>query len=355
MGAFIGMFIVFAMTLIINTSSKRDRILCCFICGFCLWSLLAFKDVSIGIDSANSYLPFFENTEEGIDSIFKMRAINFEPGYQIFNNVIHLLTQDPNLFLIIIATIIILPIVWFINSYSVIPTLSFFIYAGLNLYHFSFSGIRQALAISICVLAFKFLLEERKIAFFLIVALAMTFHSSAIIFAALYFLRNIKITRQRSIILLFVSILIISNLKAVLGIALNLIFTDGQYSGYANEEVDASYNLMLLYALIFILSVGFGTDTMKKRILIWGTFLLTVSQSLGLISSAGARIGFYFIPLTILAIPEIVVNLKVDQRFKSLLIFLGCAFFTFFFFYINSGGYLDVIPYKFFWSENVYQ
>lgn len=350
MGAFICLFIVLAMTLSINTSTDSGRKKCCIICGLVLWSLLAFKDISIGIDSAVAYLPFFENTNVGLSSLFELRFINnFEPGYQIFNNIIHFITQDSNIFLMIVATVIVSPIVIFVYRHSKTPTLSFFIYAGLILYHFSFSGLRQALAISICVIALEFLLSEKKYIFFALVLLASTFHSSAIFFGILYFLRNIRLTRSISILVIFGGVFVVLNLKTVLGSLLDVVFSDGRYDGYLSESVAASYNLMLIYALVFIMVVGVGADTLEKRLLIWSTLLVTISQSLGLISSSGARIGYFFIPFIMLAIPEIISNCK-NKAAKTILNIIACMFFTFFYFYTNGGGYLEVMPYKFFWE-----
>ena len=59
-------------------------------------------------------------------------------------------------------------------------------------FFFTFTYLRQVLAASVCWMAIKYAAERKPLQFFAIVLLAYTIHNSAIVFAPLYFVPNVK-------------------------------------------------------------------------------------------------------------------------------------------------------------------
>ena len=109
--------------------------------------------------------------------------------------------------------------------------------------------------------------------------------------------------------------------------------------------------MFLIYALLYILSLCVDANRVVK---IRGFILFAVlGQSLGVISSTSmTRIAFYFSVFFVLLIPEL-VNKFFGKQFNSFGTFLVSLLFVLFFYITTKDGYLDVIPYYFFWEKPI--
>ena len=114
-----------------------------------------------------------------------------EFGYDTLNYIISFLTHNRYIF-ILIYTII----VYFLLYQSLkrqVENYPFAVMLFLGIwFFFTFTYLRQVLAASVCWLAIGYATERKPVKFFAIVLLAYTIHNSAIVFAPLYFLPNIK-------------------------------------------------------------------------------------------------------------------------------------------------------------------
>lgn len=349
MGIFIAMYIIIVVIYIISLfidNSNRQKNFICISCFILLWLILALRDVSIGVDLKQGYIPIWELFSGDLSDLFQFNYRGREKGWQLYNHIIKLIIGDRfNLFLAITAFLTLLPIFQLIRKYSSNPTLSVIIYASFLLYHFSFSGLRQALAISITTISYKYIVEKKIVPFVLYIGIASLIHKSASIFLIAYPLCNLNLKKT-----FYVTFVIawgggLFFLKNIVSSIIPLLFHDTSYQQYIISE-GGSYMLMILYFLFFLLTFLIKKEdenTNRWRVML---FLMVVCQSLGLVTYAAARIGYYFLPFFALALPNLTVIFK-QRRLMDVLI---TAFMVFFFFFNNANGYLNVIPYKFFWQ-----
>ncbi|EGT0695838.1 hypothetical protein GW966_08235, partial [Clostridium perfringens] len=84
------------------------------------------------------------------------KLLNYELGYSLFCKFFSITNISKQLYISIIALIIIslLGFIWL--RYSKIPWLSIIIYITLGFFTFTFSGIRQSLALAITFFSFKY-------------------------------------------------------------------------------------------------------------------------------------------------------------------------------------------------------
>ena len=198
-----------------------------------------------------------------------------------------------------------------------------------------------------------YFVEKKKILpFIALVFLATTFHSSAIIFLIVYplcnFIKPSKKLYAAFIIGLIIGLIIIADsLSYYLKITLPLIFPEGDYEEYVDNNKVASYSLLILITIFFLLSFLIKKPTktdLNLRVLL---ILSVLCQSLGLISLQAPRVGFYFFIFIGIALANILKEGNFVYRDK-IIGEIALTLFMIFFFYINySGGYLDVVPYKF--------
>ena len=114
-----------------------------------------------------------------------------EFGYDMLNYIISFVTHNRYVFILIYTLI-----VYFLLYQSFKQQVSNYPFAGMLFmgiwFFFTFTYLRQVLAASVCWMAIKYAAERKPLQFFAIVLLAYTIHNSAIVFAPLYFVPNVK-------------------------------------------------------------------------------------------------------------------------------------------------------------------
>ena len=114
-----------------------------------------------------------------------------EFGYDMLNYAISFVTHNRYVFILIYTLI-----VYFLLYQSFKQQVHNYPFAGMLFmgiwFFFTFTYLRQVLAASVCWMAIKYAAERKPLQFFAIVLLAYTIHNSAIVFAPLYFVPNVK-------------------------------------------------------------------------------------------------------------------------------------------------------------------
>ena len=307
-----------------------------------LWLILALRADNIGTD-LNFYIPIFLNDNWDI--------FNFEKGYVVFNQYVYRFTQNQYILLAIISFISIFPISILFRKFSKNICFSYIIFSSFIIYHFTFSGLRQSMALGIIGISYLFLVKKNLIKFLLTVLLASTFHTSSIIFLIFYPLCNwLKITNIKYFILCIAGILIIFSLEPILRLILPIIFGEGKYIYYIDKDIIPAYNLLILLLIFFIFT--FIVKKPSKELLNYrmASFLAVMCQSLGTISASATRIGYYFFIFIPLLLPQTIAESNLKKEYRIFITIGLVLFMIFFFFYTNGNGYLNVIPYSFFWE-----
>lgn len=351
MGVFIFMYAVFVGLYFLSfdwINAQKQRLYKTIICTTILVVIQGFRNETIGVDSYNVYRPYFDMLPGTLESLwdFSDTFANFEVGYCTLTKLIKLFTDDTQIYILICSILSIVPISYSIYKHSTNVVFSFIIFASFIVYHFGFSGIRQAIAIGLTVISYEFLLKQDKWKFVLCVLLASSFHTSAILFLIAYpCCHYLKISDTKMLILMFLFIGMLPFIKPLATMMVSLIFGGDKYVSYISKDVEPSYNLMILLFCLFLLSfISKDSRVVTLRIMI---FIAVCFQSLGLLSNAATRIAYYFYIYLPIILP---LSISTSKYRKSILNVALMAFMIFFYFYSNSSGYLDVIPYRFCWE-----
>ena len=135
--------------------SQRGRKLFIIFSFLAMFVVSGFRDFSVGVDT-KSYVAIFN----AID-YYGVAATRFEPGFILFVRLIHSISDNPALLIVISSAICIGTTCLFIYRYSEDPLLAILLYIVLKPYFFQMTGMRQALASSLVMLAFYLILENR--------------------------------------------------------------------------------------------------------------------------------------------------------------------------------------------------
>lgn len=344
MGIFIAMYIGLLLTWGISSClSKQTAIKFSWLTGFLiLWLIQALRYEYIGTD-LEFYVPTFKNGNWDIYSI--------ESGYTMLNSTLREYTKNPNILLALISFLALFPISYIYKKYSQNIPLSYIIFASFVVYHFTFSGLRQAIAIGITTFSYIFIDRQKVLLFLTCVLIASLFHVSSICFIVYYPLCNwLKMTNRKYFLAVMFGCIVILCLKPILESVIPMIFGGHKYLGYIQKETIPAYNLIIIIFTIFLFTFIVKSPSRQLQNYRMAVFCAVMSQALGLISMTATRIGFYFIPFIALAIPQTLFEAKESSLNKNVIASGITAFMIFFFFYAYSGGYLDVIPYKFYWE-----
>lgn len=343
--------------------------------------IAALRGSDIGRDLEGHYASNFvliANTDW--DSLIRFTTTGmYDIGFVIFCKLISYISQGVQCFIIATSLITFGSIGRYIYKHSEDVILETFLLVTSFLMFMYMSMIAQVLAIAIMLYAVDYLNEKKYIKFVLLVILASTLHSSAII--CLIFIPLSLLEAKRNYIFGFIILLtaVMVGFDRLLSFAITYIFP--QYSFYflegalhnAKEQIGGS-NLtqLLIYvscATIGILSLFiFNSSTRKQELMLkkyseenirWLNSGFLVYLSLSAIvfrimltyGSVIKRVGYYFYPFAFTLLCRGLGRFDPKVRFTLKLI----IYVAFLYFFLTSEQRLGeiaygVFPYEFFWK-----
>lgn len=208
----------------------------------------------------------------------------------------------------------------FIYKNSGDAPLALSIYILLGLFTFNMSGLRQALAMSICLWAYEHAKRHRLIPFVLTVLLAMQFHKTAVCFAPIYFLPWLK--RGSTNLIIYFVLLIICLFSVDKLIASYNAFSGEEYE--LQNEVDGGGLSVILIYLFCILMVVLRHQCLNiphVRMAFYGVvagFTAYITRYFS--NQILERISYYYFYFSILLLPSVFKLLpEKDQRWLRIL------------------------------------
>ena len=213
----------------------------------------------------------------------------------------------------------------FIHRNSDDPPTSLLIYVCLGLLTFTMNGMRQGLAMAVCLYAYEYVKKRKLIPFVLVVLLAMQFHKSAICFLPIYVLPAFKEGKGNIFIYLcFVSVFLL-NMESFIG-----AFNDLTGKDYAlqNESTGGGITVILIYAVALLLPLFTKSQLSDRKnrtafcAVILG-FVCYISRYFS--NQILERVSYYFFYFTVLLIPGLLNGLNPKERNLIKYIFSGCA------------------------------
>jgi len=343
---------------LVNEEKKRKWQ--AILCGIGVWALLALRSIDCGRDLYEfyqgyiGYIPSFHDiSNDSLKNILSLSwsGTNYEVGYRLYNWLVgNIISKDPHVFLAITAAIEIFLLGYTFLKKSPDIVLSYFVFACFGLYVFSFSGLRQALALSMTFFSYNFFDRQKPWMAVSIILFATTFHTSALLFLPALFLRNMTMSRKKALSSLFLIVtVLVPFVMTVLQYGARLLYGHEKYT----DDNGGSFGLLILYILIFVISVGSissnNNDNKALSRVQWFILCAILLQSTGIFSAgAFARVAYYYSVFFTLLLPLSFKKQRNKQLYRTLTILLLIAYFIF----TTSTGYLDVVPYQFWWEDN---
>ena len=298
---------------------------------------------------------------------------NFEYGFNLIVYFVTRWTENFQLLMFTIQTLIILPIYFGLKKYKELEGKTWFAMLTfyLLLYNNSYNVMRQYIGISMLFYGASCLLNEKKtIKFFVFLTIAFLFHKSSLMGIAIYILYKIFNSKSKNgtkliigehklnvrnifiVMLLLIGILMISNLSQIVELLDYIGLT--RYIGYISGEVYfKSTNLIKILPVIFLFILNrksIFTKSKNSHLLVIFFCIDFLSTYLSSVNIYAARIGYLFQIFSIISYTHIVFSTenKIVKRFNK--IFMLAYLIYYWYFTYVQGGAGHTVPFMPYWN-----
>lgn len=345
---------IIVVNLIFRNNTAKDKKLAVILSCIGIILVQCLRGTTVGIDLADYKKGYFTPVAKTTwqQFWFFLDKTPIEKGYVFYEKIISVLfNSNWQLFVCSVAIITNIIFAWFIYKYSKNPLVSYLIFIGLGLYVFSFSALRQILAISFSLVAFDRSYRKKYISCAIWIIIAFLFHKSAFVLIVLPFARFIKIKNKFLPFILAIMLVIIFFAKPIAEFLIKLLMP--KYISYLDGDEGVGL-LGIFYLLTYFFYYFAIKDKNKFTNYILNLLLLgAISQLFGNVSTLTSRITMYFSVYLMLIVPASEEHSALeDKQFMKWANTLYIIFiFIFLFLPSISSNYLQVGNYQFFWSK----
>ncbi len=216
-------------------------------------------------------------------------------------------------------------------------------------YAFTFSGLRQTIAIGIILFAYRYLKEKRLKPYCLLVFIAFLFHSSALIFLPAYFLARMKIgVKQIALVLIGLAICVFT--PSIVRSLLKLVAWNDTIDSYVEREVALTWSGYIIQFLMVAFCWFFRQkqkgDTSSNESAMWLNLIIIglCIRGASTIIAEAFRANYYYGMAFMLALPDVIQSQKKKEDRKLMYALVSLCLIAYM---IYTNSYANVI---FFWQ-----
>ena len=279
---------------------------------------------------------------------------NSEFGYTFLNVLISFFTENRYIFILIITLIIYIFLFISLRKYTENYPLAVILFMGLWFF-FTFTYLRQVLAATIVWLSIQYVIERKLWKFLVVFLIGFSMHNSAIIFFPLYFIPLKKFSPKLIVgVMLFLLLLGLSPLPNSLFEVYESSSIVERHAEYnASGDLRIAYILEAFFFLYLILKNYRYIPTDKAYVVLLNMALIFCGILLLFVRSEnGGRLSWYYM-IGIIATITSICSYKINIQNKIPIFLIGLSLFLYIRIYIGWQVYLNLYPYKTFFTNGV--
>jgi len=332
-----------------ESDSMRHKYL--IICGVIIFMMLACRDHTVGSSDATWYFNNWvylsqvpANEFWDVSSRFDM-----ERGYLFSVWLLSHIFNNPQFLFILYGLLVAVSIIRFLYLNCENVVLGVVMFNCLGLWGFMAQGIRQGIAMCICLFALEYCKQRKFIKFILHIALAMLFHASAIAFIVVYFLPRLKMDVKGYFVVgigAFICALCLDDLFGLFNLVMNDAYTTNDIYSTSGGFVSTLIYCLIIFATL--LTYGRKKDNeLDERMFFYmlccGFLLFVMRYSVNTIAQ---RVAYYYmfsqIPMLSMVLQKF--NNR-DRAISTIIVVCLCLGIT-----IYKASYSVLVPYVLFWQ-----
>lgn len=331
----------------VNRNEKTRNIYLTLV-GIVMVLMIGLRNPGNGSGDTQFYYDFWETMSRMSFSELKYNINNFdlEIGYQITNWVLSKIFHNGQWLLFLSGLFFSVSVCSFAKKNCKNLVLALTVFNCLGLFNFMVQGLRQAIAMCICLWALEQCKNRKLIKFLLLVLLAMSFHASAIVFVVVYVLKDLKLNVKGYFLTAFSALILAFLLPRIFEIV-NLLINDSYEIG--TESSDGGIIAILIYVAVLAFGLIFRDKNDSSYALF--IYMATVGAAAMImrnsVSAIAERISHYFAFAQMVVIANSVTSVK-DKRVGliiSILIIVLCFGVA-----VHKASYTNLVPYLFYWQ-----
>lgn len=316
-----------------------------------IWAVLSFLPLfliaafryDVGTDYIDIYTNYFYTINEGGS---KFREVTFN----LINRITYSIVKDPALMFAVIAFLSLL--FYFLAFYqqSVNPSISIFTFV-IGLFYFnSLNQMRQAFAMAILLYAMKYVWKREPIKYFLLVALAFTIHTSALIFIPVYFMYGMRVNVKAHLIIIGVAIVSYPVMQKIIFFVISKTpfgwYLESVFSGQGLSLFLLLFQILALCLMYYCYLAGEKTED-KQFDLMMNMYMLAVCFIIySAVIPQADRIAIYMTIISPIMLPKALVRIREKKRRLVVFALFIAVWGTKLIYDVYSQGWYDVIPYQ---------
>jgi len=314
------------------------------IVAFMLSFIAGFRSLSVGIDTFDYANTF--NRIRLLDFAQIFEGVKVEHGYVLFQYLVGQIFGEFQALLIIVAVLYIGVVSYYIYKYSKIPVMSYILFIGFGFFTFGMSGIRQTIAISFVLIAFKYIKTRNLFGFLLCVTIASLFHVTALISIPSYWFNKLKFNNKTLLIFIGAALLAIGfkdEIRAILN----------SFARNELSKIETGGNRMLFLMVVStLLGVAFRNPFLAQDednkyffyMMAASTIIMPITQ----FNPVVMRLYYYYFIFVIIYIPNLMSVIE-DRRIQ----FIGVSGYalTAIIWFLSTSIFTEHLQtYLFFWQ-----
>lgn len=337
------------MSLMIGRSATRDDAIKKYyfiVCAIIMALMIGLRYRGVGSTDTAFYFRNWEmmSTVALRDLPSVLQSIDLEYGYQVTVWLLSHIFADGQWLLMFTGAFFSISVCMFTYRNSKDPVISFVVFNCLGLFNFMVQGMRQAIAMAICLFAYEQCKKKHFFRFVLLVAVATLFHASAVIFLLTYFLGRFKLnTIEIGIfsVFTFIGIVLLPYAFDIINVMIN--------DNYDMNSASESGGVVAILIYVVVISVGLiykDKHDEHYALFVYSTIVAALAMLLrNYVSGIAERVSYYFAFGEMIVLANSTSAIK-DQKTKvlikifAILLCFGVA--------VHKASYSGLIPYRFF-------
>lgn len=258
-----------------------------------------------------------------------------EPGFLLVNSVLHEFSENSVLFFLTYAGITMLALRRGLDRLNINQAHALLVYFCVFFLPYALNGMRQAVAMSLFVLAVPEMNKRRAGKIWVTSLVAMSFHLTGALVVVAYYLRRILIIRIQKLKYFLIGISVLGIVIGHSGVVSNLVFKLFPSKQIYHDVFDEGTSFFQLVSRLVLAGtlVLFAEQTRRRveeirDLLIVYLFGLAIYLVLSDFNVLATRFNMFFRVLEIICIPMIYRELRGGRRWLFAALTFGIAFAT---------------------------
>ncbi len=275
-----------------------------------------------------------------------------ELGFDMLNVLIGFITRNRYIFILIVTLLIYSSLFVALKKYVENYPFAIVLFLAL-MFFFTFTYLRQILAVSIIWHSIPYIEQRKKWKFLLIAVISATFHNSTLLFVPFYFMPIKKFSKD-SVVWIMLACFLIGLWGPINSLYDAYADVSGDTSRMAGYEVGSgfriAYFIEAVFFLFYILNNYEKVGHNKLQIILLNMAIIFCGVLLVFIKSEnGGRLSWCFFIGLIATLTSLATRIKYANSISMVLIVV--SFFLYMRIFIAWQAYLNLYPYKTFFTD----